>query len=197
MGRYLCAVALAVAMSAVADAAKPVGVGGGKPKPTCQAGLDNCLVCKSKKCATCADGFGLDNGKGICVQCNAGDGCIACAGNKPTKCTKCAVTTSKRGLFVDAKGACQSCKDANCATCLDKSGQCKACLPGYALQGSRCIACGAGMVEVRGRCKRCPANCQSCASPASCNEDGCNPDGFEFNPTTGECDAVAPPPEAR
>ena len=118
---------------------------------TCE--VENCKTCvegKTNECATCNDGYKVNNkqcekekckkGEGHCTECDeCGNTCYCCEkGYKNTgiKCTDC-----DAGYVKDGEN-CVKCEDEGCVEC-DAKGkkQCTKCESGYTLKDRQCINC--------------------------------------------------------
>ncbi|PRW58733.1 serine threonine [Chlorella sorokiniana] len=122
------------------------------PNGTCaaDAGIDGCSNTDStgKACTQCFTGYALVDGK--CKECNAGEGCEACAATSVTECVTC---NEDGGYVLDAatKKCTTKCKDTWCDVCASPTAaECEACSSGWGLTSA-------------GKCEQCKAdNCAKC-----------------------------------
>jgi len=99
-----------------------------------------CLTCIDSSCATCS----LTTG--VCQSCNAGYNWNNLNVILSNACTLCLAGTFSLG----GTAQCQSCINAQCASCNPRTGFCTSCQPGHRYNGSAilsenvCIPCLAG-----------------------------------------------------
>ncbi|KAK8896644.1 hypothetical protein M9Y10_014556 [Tritrichomonas musculus] len=153
----------------------------------------------ASKCTECADGYYMNDNK-ECVDCDAGEHCIACSSS--TYCTKC-----EAGYYVSG-GSCNKCTVENCIRCY-RANECNECINGYELKSSNNDECvdteipNCKHLERNGQCKTCNAGygvdnnkkCTECKVKdcALCSEDytkctECKDENLNFNVEKGQCE---------
>ena len=131
----------------------------------CSGTISNCLTCSGENtCTVCENGFTLQNGQCVGVDCAAGT--YLNMSKNPATCDSCT---------------------SPCATCSGSATSCTSCVDGYKLSGSSCVqkscsemgystSCPSGYDSTRettgsdGQCYSCSKPGDYCASDSECND---------------------------
>ena len=154
----------------------------------------NCLTCDTSTltCSVCKDGYYMDS-SGACKECSWL--CVLCT--ESSSCLKCNSTSS----YLDSNSVCQVGSVTGCSQYTSPSGDCEACLTGYAFSSGSCVECPNSCDECDAtgttctkcsptayydnslsKCVLCSGGCKSCTSNSNCLE--CE-DGFTLTQNGG------------